>query len=52
VTISRDGTAVVGSPAPNDGEFLDEIGKKPLPSYDYEVCELDSTECAVATVTF
>ena len=51
VSIRRGGAVIVASTA-NDGDYLDEVGKKPASSYTYEVCEVNSGSCATDTVNF
>ena len=52
VTIKRDDAEVSGSPTANDGAFSESLGKKVSGSFVYEVCEIDSGECASDTIQF
>jgi hypothetical protein len=52
VTISRNGTPIDGSPTSNDGAHTDAIGLKGGGSYDYLVCETDTSTCASGNATF
>jgi len=52
VTITRNESAVSGSPTANDGVFSESMGKKASGSYTYVVCESDSSICASDTVSF
>ncbi len=52
VDISRDGNAIQGSPAGNDGSHEDNIGAKGGGTYIYEVCEAGTSNCASASASF
>jgi len=52
VTITRNESAVSGSPTANDGAFSESMGKRVSGNHTYEVCEIDSGVCASDTVSF
>ena len=52
VEISRDGLPLEASPVDNSGTHVDNIGAKGGGSYNYEVCEAGTANCATATASF